>query len=185
MIYQAARQLLARETDGRRFRLIGVGVSQQIYMSLNNTLIQESVDDAYRGRVLSTMFLNRGMVPLGAMIAGFGTSLVGAPLTIGVMAAIMNRPGSLGPAEGVRSRGELPLEALDHADASEAAKALSAIEARSYRAFNLVIADDRHAFWLKGLGRSGDGRVAAMQLNQLVPNMRSPASPSDRGRPAD
>ena len=69
--------------------LIGVGVSQQIYMSLNNTLIQESVDDAYRGRVLSTMFLNRGMVPLGAMIAGFGASLVGAPLTIGVMAAIM------------------------------------------------------------------------------------------------
>jgi uncharacterized protein with NRDE domain len=82
----------------------------------------------------------------------------------GVMAAIMNRPGSLGPAEGVRSRGELPLEALDHADAREAAKALAAIEARSYRAFNLVIADDRQAFWLRGLGRSGDGRVAVQAI---------------------
>jgi MFS family permease len=65
------------------------GLSQQVYMSLNNTLIQESVDDAYRGRVLSTMFLNRGMVPLGSMIAGVGASLVGAPITIGVMAALL------------------------------------------------------------------------------------------------
>jgi MFS transporter, DHA1 family, staphyloferrin A biosynthesis exporter len=65
------------------------GLSQQVYMSLNNTLIQESVDDAYRGRVLSTMFLNRGMVPLGSMIAGVGASVVGAPITIGAMATLL------------------------------------------------------------------------------------------------
>ena len=69
--------------------LAAAGLAQQIYMSLNNTLIQESVDDAYRGRVLSTMFLNRGMVPLGSMIAGLGASLVGAPVTIGAMAALL------------------------------------------------------------------------------------------------
>ena len=34
----------------------------------------------------------------------------------GVVAAILNRRGSLGPKEGYRSRGELPLEALDLAD---------------------------------------------------------------------
>jgi MFS family permease len=69
--------------------LAAAGLSQQVYMSLNNTLIQESVDDAYRGRVLSTMFLNRGMVPMGSMLAGFGTSLAGAPVTIGAMAALL------------------------------------------------------------------------------------------------
>src|ERR671934_2012679 len=41
----------------------------------------------------------------------------------GLLAGVMNRAGSLGPAAGKRSRGELVLEALDHADALEAAKA--------------------------------------------------------------
>src|SRR5437764_973522 len=37
----------------------------------------------------------------------------------GVAAAVLNRHGSLGPAPGQRSRGELVLEALDHADAAD------------------------------------------------------------------
>src|ERR1044071_8502091 len=41
----------------------------------------------------------------------------------GVAAAVLNRTGSLGPAAGLRSRGELVLEALDHADAVAAAAA--------------------------------------------------------------
>src|SRR6185437_12070711 len=61
----------------------------------------------------------------------------------GVAAAILNRHGSLGPAPGQRSRGELVLEALDHADAVAAADALSGLAPDSYRAFNLVIADNR------------------------------------------
>ena len=65
--------------------LIAVGVSQQIFMATNNTLIQTYVDEAYRGRVLSTLFINRGMVPLGTMLAGFGTAIFGAPITIGAM----------------------------------------------------------------------------------------------------
>jgi len=44
----------------------------------------------------------------------------------GVAAAVLNRHGSLGPAPGIRSRGELVLEALDHADAAAAAEALAA-----------------------------------------------------------
>ncbi len=77
----------------------------------------------------------------------------------GVLAAVMNRRGSLGPAEGMRSRGELVLEALDHWDAREAAGALVELDARSYRAFNLVIADNRDVYWLKGLGPDGSGAV--------------------------
>ena len=38
----------------------------------------------------------------------------------GLLAAILNRPGTLGPQEGKRSRGELPLEALDQVEAQVA-----------------------------------------------------------------
>ncbi|CAK0765674.1 conserved hypothetical protein [Azospirillaceae bacterium] len=65
----------------------------------------------------------------------------------GVVAALLNRHGSLGPAEGRRSRGELTLEALDHADATEAARALTHLNPRAYRPFNLLICDDQ-ASWL-------------------------------------
>jgi len=69
----------------------------------------------------------------------------------GVMAAILNRHGTLGPATGKNSRGELPLLALQHATAEAAAQALTAIDAAAYRSFNLVIADKNSAWLLKGL----------------------------------
>ena len=67
----------------------------------------------------------------------------------GVVAAILNRRGSLGPKEGYRSRGELPLEALDHAESATAAEALANINPASYRPFNMVVADSREAFWIR------------------------------------
>ncbi|OYV39325.1 MAG: hypothetical protein B7Z80_07630 [Rhodospirillales bacterium 20-64-7] len=69
----------------------------------------------------------------------------------GVMAAVLNRHGSLGPAAGKRSRGELPLLALGHNTAEQAATAMAALDAGAYRSFNLVLADARGAFWLRGL----------------------------------
>ncbi len=63
----------------------------------------------------------------------------------GVVAAVLNRYGTLGPVEGKRSRGELVLEALDHADAAAATAALADLNPAAYRPFNLVIADDRDA----------------------------------------
>ena len=77
----------------------------------------------------------------------------------GVVAGVLNRPGALGPGAGLRSRGELPLEALDHAEAAVAAEALAAIEPASYRPFNALVADARSAFWLACEGnrvRRGD-----------------------------
>lgn len=81
----------------------------------------------------------------------------------GLVAAVLNRHGSLGPAPGKRSRGELVLEALDHAEAAEAARALAEIEPRAYRSFNLVVADSREAFWLRHLGEDAE-QVVAMPL---------------------
>jgi uncharacterized protein with NRDE domain len=67
----------------------------------------------------------------------------------GVIAAVMNRVGTLGPEVGKRSRGELVLEALDHAEASQAAQALADIDPGAYRAFNLFVGDPVSAFWLR------------------------------------
>ena len=67
----------------------------------------------------------------------------------GVVAAILNRSNSLGPKAGKRSRGELVLEALDHSDARDAAAALFNINQNAYRSFNMILADNRDAFWLK------------------------------------
>lgn len=80
----------------------------------------------------------------------------------GVMAAILNRVGTLGPAAGKRSRGELVLDALDHADAEQAAQALADLDGRAWRPFNMVIADNRDAYWIKS---DGAGPV----LVQVIP----------------
>jgi hypothetical protein len=74
----------------------------------------------------------------------------------GILAAVLNREGSLGPEPGKRSRGELVLEALDHAEAGEAAGALADLHPGAYRPFNLVIADARNAYWLR---HGGDGEI--------------------------
>ncbi|MBL8697172.1 MAG: NRDE family protein [Alphaproteobacteria bacterium] len=78
----------------------------------------------------------------------------------GVVAAALNRRNSLGPAPGCRSRGELVLDALDHADAADAAEALAALDAHAFRPFNLIVADDRDAYWLSGRGDAGPRRPA-------------------------
>jgi uncharacterized protein with NRDE domain len=79
----------------------------------------------------------------------------------GVLAAVLNRRGSLGPAAGKRSRGELILEALDHATAEDAARALNDLDPRAWRPFNLVVADIEQAFWLR---HAGDGVLRCRPL---------------------
>lgn len=81
-----------------------------------------------------------------------------------VVAGVLNREGSLGPETGRRSRGELVLEALDHPDAAAAARALTDLDPRSYRSFNMVVADNRDAFWLRGLGLSAQDRVEVLPI---------------------
>ncbi|TVR84432.1 MAG: hypothetical protein EA405_01755 [Rhodospirillales bacterium] len=81
----------------------------------------------------------------------------------GVVAGVLNRINTLGPAPGLRSRGELPLEALDHADARSAAEALAALDPDAYRPFNLFVADAREAYWIRAThaegGVAGHGRL--------------------------
>jgi len=97
-----------------------------------------------------------------------------------IIAAVLNRQGSLGPDAAKRSRGELPLEAVDHAEAGEAAKALSMLEPSSYRTFNMVIADGVQAFWVKSDGvhvtaatiPEGLSMITASDLNDTTGSAR-------------
>ncbi|MDJ0946692.1 MAG: NRDE family protein [Kiloniellales bacterium] len=81
-----------------------------------------------------------------------GGSWLGLNSATGLVAAILNRRGSLGPQPGKRSRGELVLRALDAESARAAAAELAAISPADYRSFNLVVADRRDAVWLRHLG---------------------------------
>ncbi len=111
----------------------------------------------------------------------------------GVAAAVLNRHGSLGPAAGQRSRGELVLEALDHADAVAAATALAHLDPAAYRTFNLIVADNRDAFWLRHSGpgpiearplADGLSLIAAGDLNEAETPRVALAGPRFRAAPA-
>ncbi len=93
----------------------------------------------------------------------------------GVAAAVLNREGTLGPAPGKRSRGELPLLALREASAAHAAAAITGLDAGQYRAFNMVLADAGAAYFMRGLGA---GRPEALPLPQGV-SMITSGEPND------
>lgn len=59
------------------------------YNATNNTLIQLNVPDAYRGRIISIFFLNRGIVPLGTATTGLLAEKWGAPAALGSMACLL------------------------------------------------------------------------------------------------
>lgn len=79
----------------------------------------------------------------------------------GLVAAVMNRTGTLGPEAGKRSRGELVLEALDHAEATQAAEALSELNPDAYRPFNLLVADPFNMFWVT---HRGNGAIQVAEV---------------------
>ncbi|MGH7210823.1 MAG: NRDE family protein [Acetobacteraceae bacterium] len=97
----------------------------------------------------------------------------------GVVAAVLNRPGSLGPAPGKRSRGELPVLALAHKTAGAAAEAISALDAGAWRAFNMVLADRAGTVFVRGLGQ---GRPQAHRLPEGV-SMVTAHDPNDLESP--
>ncbi len=97
----------------------------------------------------------------------------------GVVATVLNRPGSLGPAPGKRSRGELPLLALEHGTAEAAAAGVTSLLAVEWRPFNMVLADRHRAFVLRG---TGGGRPEALPLPEGV-SMVTALDPNDLSSP--
>jgi len=109
--------------------------------------------------------------------SGGGTWMAASPE--GVVATVLNRPGSLGPAPGKRSRGELPLLALAAGPAEAAAAALGALPAGEWRPFNMVVADREGAWFLRG---TGAGRPAALPLGAGL-HMVTAHDPNDLASP--
>jgi hypothetical protein len=97
----------------------------------------------------------------------------------GVACCVLNRSGSLGPAAGKRSRGELPLIALAETGLEQAVRAIALLDAGQWRSFNLVLASAEGAVWICG---QGYGRPEAMPLPQGV-SMVTAFDPNDTDSP--
>ncbi len=91
---------------------------------------------------------------LPGVVAGRDRTAGGTWLGInshGMMAAVLNRTGTLGPAADKRSRGELPLLALAEPSLTAAGARIQALDAGIFRSFNFVLADASGAMFFRGL----------------------------------
>ena len=66
-----------------------VGGAQMTWMTTNQTMLQISTPDEYRGRVMGIYMLDQGLMPLGSFAAGGVAGIWGAPFAVGAMAVIL------------------------------------------------------------------------------------------------
>jgi predicted MFS family arabinose efflux permease len=71
------------------FLLIAVGSMQIAYNASNNAILQLAVSDHVRGRVLSTLFLNRGLVAMGTAFVAFLAALVGPQIAMAATTSVL------------------------------------------------------------------------------------------------
>ncbi len=63
--------------------LIFVGGTNTVFMTLNNTLIQEIISDEMRGRVTALREVSMGLGPSGSLVSGALAGVIGVPLALG------------------------------------------------------------------------------------------------------
>ena len=61
------------------------GGFQMMYMTTNQTLVQLTTPDEFRGRVMGIYMLNQGLQPLGSLIAGTLAAILTAPVAVLLM----------------------------------------------------------------------------------------------------
>ena len=69
--------------------LVGVGGCQIFFMATANSLLQMTIPDRLRGRVMSIYMLDRGFIPAGSLLAGVAAHFIGAPVTVTLMGLIV------------------------------------------------------------------------------------------------
>jgi hypothetical protein len=121
---------------------------------------------------------DRPSVTAGLDILGGGSWL--GVNDAGVTAAVLNRINTLGPALGRRSRGELPLIALDHPTALSAANSVARIGPHVYRPFNMLIADAEHAYCVRCTDGSEPDTAGANVAIEEIPEGLSMLTAYDR-----
>lgn len=70
--------------------LIVAGGAQMLYMTLTMTILQTETADEMRGRVTSLFMLNNGLVPAFSFGAGALAGVIGAPLTVTLLGALIS-----------------------------------------------------------------------------------------------
>ncbi|APH60011.1 NRDE family protein [Granulibacter bethesdensis] len=113
-----------------------------------------------------------------AVTGGLDTVAGGTWMAIndqGVVAAVLNRTGTLGPVAGKRSRGDLPILALHYRSAEEAVQALAQLDAGAWRGFHLVVADRSHAFCLIGKSLPGVADIRPLKAGISMITAHDPA----------
>jgi MFS family permease len=63
------------------------GFFESIFMTSNQTLLQLSIPDELRGRVTSVVTLSAALSPVGGLLAGIGSDLLGGPKMITIIMA--------------------------------------------------------------------------------------------------
>jgi MFS family permease len=66
-----------------------IGFGQAVGTSLNNALVQYYVDDKYRGRIMSILQMQFGMMSFGTFTAGVLTEIIGIQWALGSFGAIV------------------------------------------------------------------------------------------------
>jgi hypothetical protein len=69
--------------------LILIGGVQMAYMTTNQTLLQLTIPDELRGRVMGIYMLNQGLLPLGSLFAGSLADVFSAPTAVFIMGALV------------------------------------------------------------------------------------------------
>ncbi len=62
--------------------LVVAGMANSVYLMFNQVMIQLTVDDAYRGRVLSLYVMVQGITPFSALLMGALIDIFGAQITV-------------------------------------------------------------------------------------------------------
>ena len=65
--------------------LVVVGACQMVFMTTNQTVLQLTTPDEYRGRVMGLFMLNQGLLPLGSLFGGVIAEFTNAQTALFVM----------------------------------------------------------------------------------------------------
>jgi len=69
--------------------LAAVGLSQMVFMTVNNTVITSIIPDNVRGRVMSVMMMSFGLMPFGAVPAAALATQFGTPAVVAAGGALL------------------------------------------------------------------------------------------------
>jgi MFS family permease len=90
-IYAALIVLFARSSTAMLSGglIVAIGLVGALYGTLNDTLLQTYVDDAYRGRVLAVYSMFWGLTPIGSLEAGFLANSLGVQTALAINGVII------------------------------------------------------------------------------------------------